>query len=117
VRLLLTGLDHKIAAKYDDWDDIKEEIHGKLLDKSSTPAMKRYLGRIQPLPRTLSTLTRRFENLVKPLEPRFGLLWGMIYLNLKVSKASAPGFRNELLLTQNSSPTRLRTGSNAQQNY
>jgi hypothetical protein len=51
--------------------------------------MKRLLGRIQPLPRLLSTLTRKFAGLVAPSEVRFDLLWGLIYLNLKVKKESS----------------------------
>jgi hypothetical protein len=78
-----------MVTKYNDWGDIQTEIHGKLMDTSSTPAMKRHLGRIQPLPRTLSTLTRNFASLVAPQEARFDLVWGMIYLNLKVRKVPA----------------------------
>jgi hypothetical protein len=78
-----------MLTKYNDWSDIREEIHGKLMDASSTSVMKRHLGRIQPLPRILSALTRKLASLVAPQEVRFDLVWGMIYLNLKVRKVSA----------------------------
>lgn len=108
-------VDLKIIAKYGDWDDIKEEIHGKLMDTSSTPAMKRHLGRVQPLPRTLSNLTRHFANLVAPQVARFDLVWGMIYLNLKVRNFSCVS--NSTSVDRHSSPTHLRTGSNERQTY
>lgn len=80
------------------------------MDTSSTPAMKRLLGRIQPLPRTLSALTRNFASLVAPQEARFDLVWGMIYLNLKVRQVAARENVTSVDLAQLSytSPDRLK---------
>ena len=64
--------------------DLLEEINCKLKDPQSGSAMKRQMGRIQPLPRILGALTGRFAGLVSPLDVRFDLIWGLIYLNLKV---------------------------------
>jgi hypothetical protein len=40
--------------------------------------------KIQPLPHVLTTFTRKFSNIMTPSEVNFELLWGLIYLNLKV---------------------------------
>lgn len=60
------------------------DIQGKLKDPGSSSNMKRPLSRIQPLPRSLATLTRKFAELVDPLEPKFDLIWGLVYLTLRV---------------------------------
>jgi hypothetical protein len=78
------AIDHIIAVKYGDWQDLVSEIQGKITDVASNSSMKRQMGKIQPLPRTLAALTRIFSQLVDPLEIKFDLLWGLIYLNLKV---------------------------------
>lgn len=50
--------------------------------------MKRQMGRIQAFPNVLAKLTMTFDKLIFPLEVKFGALWGLVYLNLKVSKYS-----------------------------
>lgn len=40
--------------------------------------------KIQPLPHVLTTFTRKFSNIMTPSIVEFELLWGLIYLNLKV---------------------------------
>jgi hypothetical protein len=103
-------LDQKIAAKYNGWHQVVTEIQGKLTDASSTRDMKRQMGRIQPFPRTLNTLTQAFETLVEPYkEVKFDLLWGLVYLNLKV--LSPPLYPSELadsFQLSYSSPERLK---------
>jgi hypothetical protein len=47
------------------------------------------MARIQPLPHVLATFTRKISNLVVPSEINFGILWGLLYLNLKLSYLSA----------------------------
>ena len=73
-----------MAAKYCDWQFLADEIQSKLADPASLTVVKRQMGRIQPFPRVLSTLTLLFEKMVVPHELKFGLLWGLIYVNLKV---------------------------------
>jgi len=80
----LSSSDHEVIANISDWQDLVDEIQMKLTDPASTSIMKRQMARIQPLPRALYTITRLFSNLVVPIEVKFDLLWGMIYLNLKV---------------------------------
>jgi hypothetical protein len=82
---ILSPSDQKIASKYHGWHEVVTEIQGKLIDPSSTRDMKRQMGRIQPFPRTLNTLTQAFESLVVPHPVKFDVLWGMVYLNLKVN--------------------------------
>jgi hypothetical protein len=42
------------------------------------------MTRIQPLPHVLATFTRKFSSLVVPSQVNFEMLWGLVYLNLKV---------------------------------
>ena len=84
LRFELTNVDLEIASKFTNMEDLLEEIHGKLDDAASGAATSTQLARIQPLPRILGALARKFASLLYPLETRFDLVWGLIYLNLKV---------------------------------
>jgi hypothetical protein len=42
------------------------------------------MSKIQPLPSVLTTLFRNFSRLLVPFEVKYDLVWGLIYLNLKV---------------------------------
>lgn len=85
-RLPKSDLD--IASKYHDWQDLSSEIQGKIMDPASTALVKRNMSRIQQLPSVLATLLRNFSSLLVPFEVKFDLLWGLVYLNLKLSYAS-----------------------------
>jgi len=76
--------DKKLAANYRDWQNLVNEIQGKITDPTSTSAMKRNMSKIQPISRLFSTLTRMFSSKVEPFEVKFDLLWGLVFLNLKV---------------------------------
>lgn len=84
----LSPADQKICAKFSEWSDLMEEIQSKLTDPASTPVMKRLMTKIHPLPRFLSTLARLFTKTISPREVSFDLLWGVIYINLKLSYGS-----------------------------
>ena len=77
-------IDLKAASDYLYWHDIKDEIQAKLSDSSSTQIMKRQMSRIQALPSILVKLTMTFDGLIMPFDVKFEILWGLIYLNLKV---------------------------------
>lgn len=83
--LLLIQTDRRMAARYGDWQDVVTDIQSRLKDAGSGLSMKRQISKIMPLPRTLADLTRTFSKLVHPREVKFDLLWGLIYLVLKVS--------------------------------
>jgi hypothetical protein len=53
------------------------------------------MARIQPLPQVLATLTSTFTELVVPLVPNFAILWGLIYINLKVGVFSKYYYRSQ----------------------
>jgi hypothetical protein len=78
------ALDHQTVSKYHDWQDLASEISGKLAETPPNSFVKRHLTKIQPLPHVLTTLTRKFSNIMMPSIVDFELLWGLIYLNLKV---------------------------------
>ena len=84
-------VDLNSAAEYLHWQDIATEIEAKVEDSSSTNIMKRQMGRIQTFPNVLARLTMTFDKLILPLEVKFDLLWGLIYLNLKAGTGSYYG--------------------------
>jgi hypothetical protein len=84
----LISVERKAAAEYLYWDDVGSEIEARLKDPSSTQVMKQQMGRIQAFPNGLAKLTMAFNKLISPLEVKFDILWGLIYLNLKVSTYS-----------------------------
>jgi hypothetical protein len=84
VLLFTCGVDKGTAARYHSWQQLVTEVQGKLTDVSSTPQMRRQLGRIHPFPRTLNALVKTFEGLVNPHNAKFDILWGLVHLNLKV---------------------------------
>ncbi|PMD63260.1 uncharacterized protein K444DRAFT_626991 [Hyaloscypha bicolor E] len=81
----LTVSDHQTASKYHDWQDLASEIAVKLAETPSNSFVKRHMIKIQPLPHVLTTFTRKFSNIMIPSIVDFELLWGLIYLNLKLS--------------------------------
>ncbi|KAH0564815.1 hypothetical protein GP486_001804 [Trichoglossum hirsutum] len=89
----LAQLDCETAPEYCDWESLADEIQKKLTNQGSTIAMKRQLRRIQPFPRVLSALVQQFEGLVAPHQLKFDLLWGLIYLNLRLSYDSPERFK------------------------
>ncbi|CZR55427.1 uncharacterized protein PAC_05315 [Phialocephala subalpina] len=84
----LTASDLQIASKYTEWQDLASEIQAKLTESPSTPLIRRQIVKIQPLPHALASLTRKFSNLVTPEEVNFEIIWGLVYLNLKLSYLS-----------------------------
>lgn len=46
--------------------------------------MKRQMSRIHAFPSVLVKLTMTFDGLIVPFDVKFDVLWGLIYLNLKV---------------------------------
>jgi hypothetical protein len=105
---ILSPSDQKTASKYYGWHEVVMEIQGKLTDTSSTRDMKRQMGRIQPFPRTLNTLTQAFESLVVPYPVKFDVLWGMVYLNLKVTLGSSIEDNPDSSQLSYASPERLK---------
>jgi hypothetical protein len=62
------------------------EIQNYLTDPSSipTPEMKMLLKDFQSFSETLEILKKAFEKFVDPHRVEFDVLWGLVYLNLKV---------------------------------
>lgn len=80
----LTRVDLRIAAKYCEYSDLMSEVQSKVKDPGSSSTMRRNLSRIQPLGQSLATLYKNFAELIDPLELRFDLIWGLVYLTLRV---------------------------------
>ncbi|KAH7416710.1 hypothetical protein BKA64DRAFT_701492 [Cadophora sp. MPI-SDFR-AT-0126] len=92
-RELLFADDLQICAHFNTWDDLAEEIDSRICDPASTALMKREMSKIQSLPRVLAALAQIFATSVTPYEADFGLVWGMIYLTLKMSYSSTQRLR------------------------
>ena len=59
-------------------------MQSKTKDPGSSSTMRRQLAKIQALPRALASLYKKFAELIDPLEPRFDIVWGLVYLTLRV---------------------------------
>lgn len=79
------------------WDDLSIEIDAKISSPTSTATMKRQIRRIQTLPRVLALLTHTFATSVIPYAVEFDVIWGLIYLTLKVR--STTYFAEDVSLT------------------
>lgn len=84
----LTFTDQKYAGQYMYSQDISLEIKSRLNDPSSTAIIRRQMSRIQALPNAMIKLTHLFRRLVQPVEVKLDILWGLIYLNLRMSYTS-----------------------------
>lgn len=87
---LLSQADRNAIREKRDWQTLQAEIQRKRLDPNLNATSKRLINRFQPLPRTLNELAGFFQHAVKPLEPPMEQLWGLVYLNLKVTSCDCP---------------------------
>ena len=76
--------DFENAQGFKTWDALANEIERKVNSPTSTLRMKRHIRRIQSFPRVLALLTHTFAASVVPYEVDFDVVWGLIYLTLKV---------------------------------
>jgi hypothetical protein len=86
--LSLYRTDQKIAAEASSWENLAVEIQTRMISPSSSKTEKRQMAQIQPLPQVLGTLRSMFMELVHPFKVRYDILWGLIYLNLRLSYPS-----------------------------
>lgn len=75
--------DQLVVQQHRSWQDVSVEIRAKLTDSGSSPAMRRLMSAIQPLPRSMATLNGSFISAVTPHDVQFNFLWGLVHLNLK----------------------------------
>jgi hypothetical protein len=80
----LSPVDQKIVHEPRDWVDVAEDIQRMATDHRFPASMRRTLMGIQPLPRTLSNLTKSFAYELTPETIELNSLWGLMYLNVKV---------------------------------
>jgi hypothetical protein len=82
---LSSPIDRQTVHEPRDYDMIAREIKAKASDPSFSSGMRRTLIGIQPLPRSLSNLTGSFTSVLEPQTIDVNILWGLLYLNIKVS--------------------------------
>jgi hypothetical protein len=84
----LSEEDQLVCKEHRTWQDLLAEIRKKVVDPSSSAAIRRLMSSIQPLPRSMATLNGFFISALTPNNVQFGFLWGLVYLNLKVANIS-----------------------------
>jgi hypothetical protein len=83
--VLIPSVDWEKITEPRDWQVVHLDIR-KRGNAQGVPAVtKRILNHIQPLPRSLTNLTSIFTSEILPFEADFNVLWGLLYLNIKVS--------------------------------
>jgi hypothetical protein len=89
----LSEEDQLVVKEHRSWQDLLTEIRKKVMDPKSSPSLRRLMSSIQPLPRSMATLNGSFISSVTPENVQFDFLWGMVYLNLKLSYPSTEKLR------------------------
>lgn len=91
ITIITDGLneeDQLLVQEHRTWQDLVAEIRKMMMDPKSSAPVRRLMASIQPLPRSMATLNGSFISAVAPHSVQFDFLWGMVFLNLKVAKAS-----------------------------
>jgi len=81
---LSSPVDRATVLEPRDWSAVAEEIKERASDQSCNATMKKTLHTIQPLPKSLSNLTSSFTDVLAPYEIELNILWGLLFLNIKV---------------------------------
>jgi hypothetical protein len=68
-----------------DWEAVAEDIKEKAMDPIYSTQMRRTLLGIQLLPQTLYNLSSTFTLALTPHTIELNVLWGLLFLNIKVS--------------------------------
>lgn len=85
-------IDWDIVAGPWDWQAVLKEIQKRGTEREATGVTKRLLNHLQPLPRSLNNLVNTFTSAVQPAVPRFNVLWGLLYLNIKARLCSVDDY-------------------------
>lgn len=82
---LSSPVDRGTVLEPRDWSAVAEEIKERASDQACNATMRKTLHTIQPLPKSLSNLTSSFTDVLAPYKIEFNILWGLLFLNIKVS--------------------------------
>ncbi|PVH79053.1 hypothetical protein DL98DRAFT_633450 [Cadophora sp. DSE1049] len=85
IKMKVTSLDREIVDRFGSWTALANEINSILISPASTPEVKRHMAKVHSLPRSIFTLTSRLEQSVSPHDLDFRMLWGLIYMILKLT--------------------------------
>lgn len=76
--------DRKTIREERDWLTIQSEIIRKRDDRMTTARTRKLINQLHGVPRTLYSLTVQFEKLIHPETVPIQVLWGLLYLNIRV---------------------------------
>jgi hypothetical protein len=81
---LSSPADRQTVQEPREWDAVTKDIQEKASDPSYAQMRRTLLG-LKPVPQTLFSLTSTFASALEPHEIEFNILWGLLFLNIKVS--------------------------------
>jgi len=82
---LSSPVDRQLVQEPRDSMAVADDIKEKASDQTCTASMRRTLMTIVSLPKSLSNLTSSFIEVLAPHNIEFNILWGLLFLNIKVS--------------------------------
>ncbi len=85
IESLSSMTDRQTVQEPREWRDVADDIQEKATNHIYSAQMRRTLMGIQPLPKTLANLTDTFETALHPNVVQLNIIWGLVYLNVKVS--------------------------------
>ncbi|KAK0118550.1 hypothetical protein ONS95_007438 [Cadophora gregata] len=85
----LSAADCDQASIGGDWRNIQTEISNLASDSIMPAAAKKSLNQMTPFPRTLAALVNTFCLAVSPYTAQFDMMWGLLNLNLQLSRNSS----------------------------
>jgi hypothetical protein len=91
----LSAADRQIVQQNGTRAELSDIVRGK--GAGPAPSMSRLATAVTPLAQALDLFLAHFENSLKPHKVDTSVLWGMVYLNLKVRLHSAIVNRNSLV--------------------
>ncbi|KAK0125805.1 hypothetical protein ONS95_007437 [Cadophora gregata] len=89
----LSSSDREVALECRNGEALIRQIEDKRTSPESSTTVKRQHGKITQLPDALENLVHRFRKLVAPSIVDFEMVWGIIYVNLKLSYISEEHLR------------------------
>ena len=82
---LSSPVDRATVLEPRDWNNVADEIRERASDQTCNAAMRKTLHTILPLPKSLSNLTSSFTDVLAPHKIELNIIWGLLFLNIKVS--------------------------------
>jgi hypothetical protein len=82
---LTSIVDRQTVQEPRDWKTVAEDIREKASDQTCSVSMRRTLLGLVSLPMSLANITSSFTDVLAPYTIELKVLWGLLFLNVKVS--------------------------------